>query len=319
MKETAHNHEHSHSHEHGHEDDHHHHAGGMHVHPIVKNMRIALLLNVSFTIIEFVGGIMTNSMAILSDAIHDLGDSIAIVCSLVLEKKSTGGRTQLFTYGKRRLSVLAAFFTSLILIAGSVVILTQAIPRFFHPESVNTGGVLWLAVIGVIFNGLAFFRLFKGKSKSVNQRAVMMHLMEDALGWIVVMVGGFIMYFTSWMWIDPLLSIGVAVFILYNALRNIMQTLKILLQVKPDNFNDMEIKAALLKIPGITNIHDLHAWTMDGEYNVLTTHLVLNSDANMEDLRKVRNEAYHVLSHLEIHHPTLQFEFEGESCALTHC
>lgn len=143
--------------------------------------------------------------------------------------------------------------------------------------------------------------------------------MEDALGWVVVMVGGFIMYFTSWMWIDPLLSVGVAVFILYNAIRNIIQTLKILLQVKPDNFNEEEIKAVLLKIPGIAGVHDLHAWTMDGEYNVLTTHLVLNSDANMEELQKLRNEAVHVLSHLGIQHPTLQFEFEGELCALIHC
>ena len=305
MKESEDNHEHNHNHN--------------HAHPIVKDMRIALLLNISFTVLEFIGGILTNSMAILSDAIHDLGDSIAIGCSLVLERKSTGGRTQLFTYGKRRLSVLAAFFTSLIVIAGSVVILTQAIPRFFHPEQVDTGGVLWLAALGVIFNGLAFLRLFKGKSKSLNQRAVTLHLMEDALGWIVVLIGGFIMYLTSWMWIDPLLSVVVATFILYNAIRNITQTLKILLQAKPNNFNDVEIKAALLKIPGITGVHDLHAWTMDGEYNVFTTHLVLNSAADMEDLLKVRNEAFHVLSHLDIQHPTLQLEFEGDLCALVKC
>lgn len=305
MKEKEDNHEHDHNHN--------------HAHPIVKDMRIALLLNISFTILEFIGGILTNSMAILSDAIHDLGDSIAIGCSLVLERKSTDGRTQLFTYGKKRLSVLAAFFTSLIVIAGSVVILTQAIPRFFHPEKEDTGGVLWLAALGVIFNGLAFLRLFKGKSKSLNQKAVTLHLMEDALGWIVVLIGGFIMYLTSWMWIDPLLSVVVATFILYNAIRNITQTLKILLQAKPNNFNDLEIKAALLKIPGITGVHDLHAWTMDGEYNVFTTHLVLNSAADMEDLLKVRNEAFHVLSHLNIQHPTLQLEFEGDLCALVKC
>src|SRR5215217_2683194 len=188
------------NHQHGHEHcshEHHDHSNGtLHVHPIVKNMRIALVLNLTFSCIEFAGGIFTNSVAVLSDAIHDLGDSIAIAASLFLEKRAGEGRTQTFTYGKRRFSTLAAFITSLILIVGSVVIIFEAIPRFFHPEPIKVGGMLWLAVMGVIFNLLALLRLRAGSDKSLNQRAVMLHMMEDALGWLAVLVGAGIMYFT---------------------------------------------------------------------------------------------------------------------------
>lgn len=296
-----------------------HHPPGMHVHPVVKNMWVALALNLSFTIIEFIGGILTNSVAILSDAVHDLGDSMAIGMALILEKQSTKGRTKTFTYGKRRFSTLAALITSLILIIGSVFIVFKAVPRFFHPEEVHVTGVLWLAILGLVFNGAAVLRLKKGSKDSLNQKAIMLHLMEDVLGWVAVLLGGIIMYFTQWFWIDPLLSLGIAAYILFNAVRNIDQTLRIFLQSKPEGINEIGVKEALLAIPHVEDVHDMHLWSVDGEYTVLTSHLVVASNTTAEIMKDVRRKALKVVQEFNIQHPTLQIETVDENCLFKNC
>ena len=306
----GHHHDHDHSHDHG---------GALHIHPVVKNMRAALVLNTAFTVIEFVGGIYTNSIAILSDAIHDLGDSVAIAASLMLEKQAGKGRTSRFSYGKRRFSTLAAFITSLILLVGSVVILFEAIPRFFNVEPVKTTGVLWLAVIGILFNGAALLRLRSGHQHSLNQRAVMLHLLEDTLGWIAVLIGAIIMYFTHWYWIDPLLSVAIALFVLYNASRNIFSVLKIFLQAIPSSFDEQALTAKLKALPEVVDIHDMHAWTMDGEKNVLSLHLVVKQSMDMTSLNTLLQKAETIIRGQNIQHPTIQIETEGASCKLVNC
>lgn len=307
---TGHDHEHDHNHDH---------TGTLHIHPVVKNMRAALVLNTTFTIIEFVGGVYTNSIAILSDAIHDLGDSVAIAASLVLEKQAGKGRTSHFSYGKRRFSTLAAFITSLILLVGSIIILVEAFPRFFHVEAVKTNGVLWLAVVGILFNGAALLRLRSGHKDSLNQRAVMLHLLEDTLGWIAVLVGAIIMYFTHWYWIDPLLSVAIALFVLYNASRNILSVLKIFLQAIPTSFNEQALTAKLKALPEVVDIHDMHCWTMDGEKNVLSLHLVVKQSMDMPGLNALLQKAETIIRSQNIQHPTIQVETEGVSCKLVNC
>lgn len=297
----------------------HEHSLAQHVHPVVNNMRVALLLNVVFTVIEFIGGLYTNSVAILSDAIHDLGDSIAIAAALVLEKQSGQGRTSTYSYGKRRFSILAAFFTSLLLIGGSVIILTEAIPRFFAVEAVKTMGVLWLALAGILFNGLAIFRLRRGQHRSLNQRAVRLHLLEDALGWIAVLLGAIVMYFTQWYWIDPLLSAGIALFVLYNAGRNMIATLRIFLQAAPSSVDVQVIVAELKKLPGVTGVHDVHCWSMDGERNILSLHLVVNNSVDMPGLSHLLQKAREITAAQNVQHPTIQVETDNTPCNLVNC
>ncbi len=199
----------------------------------VKNMRIAFWLNFIFAGIELAGGLLTNSVTILSDAVHDLGDSIVIGLSLVLEKKSHQGRTAKFTYGQRRFSILAAFCTSLVLITGSVFIVYEAIHRLIRVEEVHSAGVIGLAILGILFNGIAVLRLKKDSRESLNHKGIMLHLLEDVLGWVAVLVGAIIMYFTSWFWIDPILSLLVAALILWNAVKNIRSSLGIFLSRPP--------------------------------------------------------------------------------------
>ncbi len=309
------------SHDHqSHDGHHHHHGAGLHTHPVVKNLTLALILNLSFTIIEFVGGAFTNSMAILSDAIHDLGDSIAIAASIWLERYSMKGRTAHFTYGNRRFSPLAATITSCILITGSILICIEAIPRLMHPQPVKTGGMLWLSILGLVFNGLAAWRLSRGE-RSLNQRAVMLHMIEDVLGWVAVLVGSIIMHFTAWYWIDPLLSLMVAAFVLYNAVRNVRNAFFIFLQGTPEDVHEEEIEQALLKIPMVRSIHDMHVWTMDGSFKVLSAHVVIDPSADAVQIYKVQTTALSTLLELDIQHPTVQVEPENgdADCILKDC
>lgn len=282
------------------------------MHPVTSNLKVAFALNALFTIIEFVGGILTNSMAILADAVHDLGDTLAIGSSLFLESYAQKGRSNTYSFGYKRFSPLGALINGIILLAGSAVIIVETVPRLLHPEPVDAQGMLYLAVLGVLMNGAAVWRLRREKN-SLNQRTVMLHLMEDALGWVAVLVGSVVLMFTELYWIDPLLSMGIAVFILWNAFKNLRQVLKIFLQATPDNVDMEAIRQEVLALDGIADVHDMHVWTLDGQYHVLTAHLVL-LDHRPVDRSEVRRQVNRLLKQHHIDHITVQLEVAGEVC-----
>ena len=187
-------------HHHHHEHDH---AEG--------NIRVAFFLNVGFALIELIGGLYTNSLAILSDALHDLGDSLSLGLSWYFQKISKKGRTKNFSYGYKRFSLLAAIINSIVLVTGSIIIITHAIPKLLSPTETNSKGMLLLAILGIVINGAAVLRLQKGKS--LNEKVVSLHLLEDVLGWVAILIGSiFMMYFDA-PFLDPLLSIGITLFV----------------------------------------------------------------------------------------------------------
>ncbi len=294
-----------HAHQHHHHD---HHYG----HTEVKNIRAAFFLNLSFTIIELVGGLITNSVAILSDAVHDLGDSFSLGLSWYFQKVAKRPRTKEYTYGYKRFSLLGAVINSVILLVGSILILTHAIPRLFNPQHPDVKGMLLLAVLGVIINGMAVLRLRKGSS--INERVVSLHLLEDVLGWLAVLIGAGIMYFVDAPFIDPLLSILISLYILYNVYRNIRQSLRIILQGSPSQLDMEEVKRSLLGIGEVQDVHDLHAWSVDGEYNVMTVHVVLRSALPMEEQHRLKLEIRDKLLSMGVQHCTIEFEVADEEC-----
>jgi len=302
------NHDHS---EHGHHPE----AGHAHIHPVTNNLKVAFFLNLSFTIIEFIGGVLTNSMAILADAIHDLGDTFAIGSSLFLENYAQKGRSNTFSFGYKRFSPLSALINSIILLVGSIIIVYESVPRLLNPEPVASEGMLYLAILGVLMNGAAVLRLKKG-GNSINQRTVMLHLMEDALGWVAVLIGSGVMLLTNWVIIDPILSIGIALFILWNATKNLRGVLRIFLQATPENVDIEKIRKTLTSLPGVVDIHDIHVWTMDGHYHILSVHLVLAEDKRLNELAELRAEVQRALTDYNIDHITIQFEVIGEKCVL---
>ena len=287
------------------------------VHEDVKNIKVAFFLNFSFTLIEFVGGLLTNSVAILSDAVHDLGDSFSLGLSWYFQRVSKKPSTKEYTYGFKRFSLLGAVVNSVVLLAGSVVILMRAIPRLFNPEQPDVKGMLLLALLGVAVNGLAVLRLRRGSS--LNERVVSLHLLEDVLGWVAVLVGAGVMYFVDAPIIDPLLSIGISLFILYNVYRNIRQSMQIILQGSPAAVDMDEVQRAIVKMDGVRSLHDLHAWSVDGQYNVLTIHVVLQKEQTMAELGLLKAAIRDALLMLGVQHTTIEFEIAGEVCTMEGC
>lgn len=277
-----------------------------------KNIFIAFLLNFLFAIFEFAGGVFTGSVAILSDAVHDLGDAATIGISYFLEKKSNCRPDETYTYGYGRFSVLGGAMTSLILLIGSGIVICNAITRIITPTPIHYDGMILFAVVGVAVNFCAALVTHKGDS--LNQKAVNLHMLEDVLGWAVVLVGAVIMKFTEISLLDPLLSIGVAVFILLHAIKNLRQALLLFLERTPDGMDPHQISAKLREIPGVTDVHHIHLWSMDGSANLATVHLVTSKDPVLIKAA-VRSE----LQRLGICHATLELEAENEPCCATHC
>ncbi|HSA32651.1 MAG TPA: cation diffusion facilitator family transporter [bacterium] len=284
-----------------------------HDHGDTGHIGVAFLLNFSFALIEVAGGLLTNSIAILSDALHDLGDSLALALAWYLQKVSDRGRDRRYTYGYKRFSLLGALAGSGILIVGSVVIVFAAIPRLIEPQPTVTWGMLLLAVLGIVVNGAAVLRLKKGTSQ--NAKVVALHLLEDVLGWGAVLVGAVVIHFTGWYWIDPLLSLGIAAFILITALGALRSSAKILLQGIPEEVDLAAIEARLTAVAGVASSHDLHLWSLDGERTILTVHLVLDAPVTPETACRVKRETAVAMEELGVGHCTIELEGPDEPCA----
>jgi cobalt-zinc-cadmium efflux system protein len=290
----------------------HNHSHNGHCHSAVKNIKIAFFLNLFFTIIEFVGGILTNSVAIMSDALHDLGDSFSLGLAWFLEKYSNKKRTGLFSYGYKRFSLLGAFINGAILLIGSLFILSEAIPRLINPEPSNAYGMILLAILGVTVNGIAVYKTAKGKT--LNEKVISLHLLEDVLGWIAVFIVSIVMIFTDLYILDPILSILITLYILWGVAKNLRKTILLFLQATPENLNIKDVDEKLKKIKNIYDIHDTHIWSLDGEHNILSTHIVINDNLKLEDIEKVKKESKLKLKDIGIQHSTIEIEYKREQC-----
>ncbi|CAN5206488.1 cation diffusion facilitator family transporter [soil metagenome] len=282
-----------------------------------RNIRFAFFLNIGFTIIEIIGGILTNSVAILSDALHDLGDSVSLGLSWYFDKLSKKKRDQQYTYGYGRFSLLAAFINSVVLITGSIVIIYMAIPRILNPQQPDAQGMIFLAILGIVFNGLAVLRVKKGKS--MNERVISWHLLEDVLGWVAVLLASIAMLFWNVPVLDPLLSLFFTFYILYNVYLNFRQTIRIFLQGKPENFDLEKLNSRFLSLKNLISLHDVHVWTMDGAYYVMTLHIVVKDDITNEEILVLKSQIRETCHQMEIEHVTIEVEFESEKCELQQC
>ena len=277
-----------------------------------KNILIAFLLNLTFSVFEFAGGIFTNSVAIISDSIHDLGDAVSIGISYFLEKKSKKQPDEIYTYGYLRYSVIGSVITTLILLVGSVLVVINAIKRILNPADINYNGMIIFAVIGVVVNFCAAY--FTRNGDSLNQKSVNLHMLEDVLGWSVVLIGAVVMKFTDFALIDPILSIGVAVYIFIHAFTHLKEALNLFLEKTPDDISVHEITHHISEIEGVLGVHHIHIWSMDGNQNYATMHIVTNGE-HSEIKKAVKDE----LKEHGIIHATLELENENEHCEDEHC
>ena len=281
------------------------------------NIKVAFWLNLFFTIIEIIGGFYTNSVAILSDALHDLGDSIALGLAWYFQKLSQRGRDRKFSYGYGRFSILAAMINSGLLLAGSIYVISVAIPRLFAPQETNATGMIWLAIVGLMVNGAAAYKLSFGNS--LNERAARLHLLEDVLGWAAVLIGAVVIKLTGWTVLDPILSIAITLWVLFNVYKNLRTGLKIFLQGVPDDDAIGEIKKVLSSQPNVRDIHDIHLWSMDGDYKILTLHVVVDPALSVENLIGLKQTLKHLLKANGYNHVTIEMETTTEECGQEKC
>ncbi len=277
-----------------------------------KKITIAFLLNLLFAVFEFVGGAITSSIAIMSDAIHDIGDALSIGMSLILEKISHKKPDKKYTYGYYRYSVLGSVIQSSILLCGSFFVIYNAVLRFLNPRPINYSGMIIIAVVGFTVNFFAAY--FTSGEGSLNQKSINLHMLEDVLGWAVVLVCGIVMKFTDFWFLDPALSILLAVFIAVNALKNLKIVLDIFLEKTPKDIDVEEIKNHLTHIDGVKNVHHLHIWSMDGYKNSATLHVVTDKDFS-EIKKKIKDE----LSEHSVVHSTIECEKPDEICGEKDC
>ncbi len=273
-----------------------------------KNLTLVFFLNSIFVIIELVGGLLTNSIAILSDALHDFGDSISLAIAWFLQRKSKQGRDAKFSYGYKRFSLLGAVFLSGILCVSSVIVIIEAIKRMISPVAVSADGMFWLAILGVVINGIAALRIKKGTS--LNERSVYLHIMEDVLGWLAVLIASIIMKFIHLPILDPILSICISVWVLFNVYKNLIATFKVFLQATPEEINLNELETRILAIEDVISIHDLHIWSLDGESHVMTLHVVCSA----ENTSNIKQSIINIGSEYHIVHTTIEFEHSDVTC-----
>lgn len=286
--------------------EHHHH------HTASERIGWAFGLNFCFTIIEFIGGWLTNSTAIMADAVHDLGDCLAIGLAWWLNKLGAKEASSRFSYGFSRFSLLGALINGVILVLGSVWVLSEAIPRLLNPQMPDATGMLGLAILGVAVNGYAAFKLSDGKT--LNERMLNWHLLEDVLGWVAILLLSIVLMFVELPILDPILSIGFTLFILFNVAKNLAETLRLFLQATPDHDLREEIHQDLMNISYVDEVHHLHLWSLDGEQHVLTAHLLLKQNYEHVELVRLKSIIADSMREHPLSHTTIEFEFPDEAC-----
>lgn len=278
-----------------------------------KKLLIAFILNICFSIFEIIGGVFSNSVAIVSDAVHDFGDAISIGISYFLERISKKNPDNRYTYGYVRYSVLGAIITNIILIVGSIFVISSAINRFINPVDIDYNSMIIFAIFGVIVNFIALY--FTKNGDSLNQKAVNLHMLEDVLGWVIVLVGSFIIKITGIYRIDSILSISVAIFILIHAINGLVKVIDLFLEKTPSNLDVDDIKNSLLKIKGIDDVHHIHIWSLDGVYNIATMHVV----TNLKNINKIKCSVKEELIKFGISHSTIEIENSDYDCEDVYC
>nr|WP_262987297.1 cation diffusion facilitator family transporter [Lishizhenia tianjinensis] len=249
-----------------------------------------------------------------SDAIHDLGDSLALGTAWYLEKKSKQKANKKYTFGYQRFSLLGALINSVVLIVGSLFVIKEAAERIFEPEPSNATGMLVFALVGIAVNGYAAWKV--GRGKTLNERVVSWHLLEDVLGWVAILVLSLILQFTDAYYLDPILSLFITLFILWGVFKRLKETLYIFLQGSPKGMDVDEIKNQILQVEAVKNLHHTHIWTLEGEAYVFTTHIALNPSLNQTQILLVKKEIKNKLKPYNFKHITLEIELEVDSCSL---
>ncbi len=315
----THPHEHGHVHSHSHEHNHNHSHGHHHVHlPKDRSNRsfaIAFFANLIFAIVELIGGLLAQSYAITADAVHDFGDSVSIGIAWWLENFSRRGRTESFNFGYRRFSLLAALISGVVISVGALGVLVSSILSFSTPREPVTWGMALLAVLGILVNGGASLALNRGPGASQNETVLSWHLLEDLLGWVIVLLGAGLIHITKWNWVDPVLAILLSLYILWNISKSLRDTIYLLLQGRPMSFSEENFKREALANKQVDSIDSIHVWSLDGVKTVMSFRIHLHSLDDRKQVEAIKAK----LRHLALHHGVDSENITIETCLASSC
>jgi len=268
-----------------------------------NNIKIVFFINLMFSILEFIFGVLFNSFAILSDAVHDLGDSISVGLAWFFQKYSQEEANSVFSFGHQRFSIMGVIITSIVLLAGSLIMLTRSIPLLFRPQEVNAEGMFVLALFAISINGYAAWLLSRGKSK--NERVLNLHMLEDVLGWVGVLLVSTVVRYTGWYILDPILSIVISLFIFIKALPHFISSIKVLLQAVPENVNIDRLRNDILEIDQVHAVSHLHIWSIDGEENAMTVTF-FTTLTDMAKIEEIKDEIKFLTKEISVAHITIE-------------
>lgn len=285
-----------------------------HHHDSQSSIKLAFFMNFGFTILEFIGGFYVNSIAIISDALHDLGDSLSLGLAWYLDSKSKQKADKSFTFGYTRFSLLGALVNSLVLVTGSVFVIKEAVGRILEPEHSNAEGMLIFAIIGVVINGYAAWKVSGGKT--LNEKVISWHLLEDVLGWTGVLVVSVILLFKDIHYLDPALSLFITAYILWNVLKRLKDTLYLFLQGAPEEVDIDELKQEFKKLEKVADTRHVHLWSLDGENHVFTAHILLKDAHSYQDILQLKKQLRKILEPYYFSHSTIEVELDEESSTL---
>ncbi len=283
----------------------------MHHHPVSeRNLALAVVFNVVITVVQLVGGVISGSLALLSDALHNFSDVMSLIVSWFANRIATRKADEKSTFGYRRAEILAALFNASALVGIGVYIVYEAVGRMMHPESIDSVWVIWLGLLGVLVNGGSIWLLHHDARGNVNIKAAYLHLSGDLLTSVAVVVGGLLIHFWQIFWIDPLISIGIAIYLIYASAGLIAETVGVLMQFAPEKIDIGKIAEKVEEIPDVRNIHHIHLWRL-GEHDIfLEAHIDFDRNLSLEEVTRKTAQIEELLKErFGITHVTLQPEY----------
>jgi len=280
---------------------------------------VGILLNFIFVVIEAGVGFLIHSLSLISDAGHNLADVGALALSLLAFRLLKVKSNEHFTYGYRKTSVLVALFNAVILLVSVGGITFEAIRRLLHPEPLPGISIAIVAGIGILVNSVTAMLFLRDKDRDLNVKSAYLHLLSDAAVSAAIVIGGGVIFYTHWFWVDSVLGILIAATILISTWGLLKDSLRLSLDGVPENIRLEDIKATSLNLAGVKDIHHIHIWAISTTENALTAHLVLTEDTSPEQEQKIKHELRHLLEHKNIHHVTLETERENEPCETVVC
>ena len=302
-----------HDHSHGH---HHDHA------PKLDHLNSAfvwgIILNSIFVVIEAVTGLFSHSLSLLTDAGHNLSDVASLALALLAFKLTKVSANKQYTYGYKRSTIMVSFFNALILFVAVGFIAYEAVIRFIHPQVVQGGTIAWVAFIGIGINAFTAWLFISHKEKDLNVRGAYLHMAVDAIVSLGVVIAGIIIYFTHLYWIDSAVSLIIVIVIIGGTWNLLKNSLRLEMDGVPAEMHIDKIKAELLKVEGVVNVHHVHVWALSTTENALTAHLVIR-DEDMASFDNIKHNLRHRLLHMDIHHSTFEPELAGEKCEQVKC